>query len=170
MYDISQNPALNYNSKEAQIELRRMTSHLPSKAEVYLIGGSVRNALFREFHQTVLTQRDYAQVVVNGSAEYRRYLAELGFVERQYPSRQDEQVVFSKALNNTAQLGDSYTNWLVFDMHTVDGTTIEDNEINNVCFTINGCAIKASELYNTPWETAVIQILPTAVQDIKTNS
>lgn len=70
-------------------------------------------------------------------------------------------------LNERAKEGDSYINWLVFDMHTVDGTTIEENIRSNVAFTINGCAINARDLFTKPGKDALIQVLPTALQDIR---
>jgi hypothetical protein len=158
---------LNYNSDEARESFRKVVSGTPASVDAYLVGGSIRNALFRAFHGKVLTQRDYDQVVTKGSQTYRDYLASQGFEERLYPSRQDEQVAFSKPLNERASAGDSYVNWLVFDLHTVDGTTIEHNIKTEVCFTVNGCAIRTSDIFTRPWQDAVIQVLPTALQDIK---
>jgi hypothetical protein len=166
MQDSNHPLELNYNSAEAEQALRKVVAGLPQTTEVYLIGGAVRNSLFRMFHGTVLTQRDYDQVITKGSQTYGDYLASLGYRARPYPSRQDEQIVYSKALNEHAQNGDSYVNWLVFDMHTMDGTTIEWNIKNNAAFTINGCAVNVRDLYTKPWQDAVIQVLATAVQDI----
>jgi hypothetical protein len=158
---------LNYNSEEARRALHAAMTGLPPSVDVYLIGGAVRNALFREFHGVVLAQRDYDQVIIKDSKEYAEYLAGLGYLARPYPSRQDEQIVYSLALNEQAKDGDSYVNWLVFDMHTVDGTTIEQNMLRSAAFTINGCAIRGNDLFARPWREAVIPVLPTAVQDIK---
>lgn len=158
---------LNYNSAEARESLRQALANLPEGVEMYLIGGAVRNAVIRMMHGVTLIQRDYDQVVTKGSDRYTQYLRSLGYEERPYPSRQDEQVVYSKALNEKAKLGDSYTNWLVFDIHTVDGTTIEDNIKNNVAFTINGLAVNARDLYEKPLRDALIQAIPTTLEDIK---
>lgn len=165
--DDNQPLELNYNSDEARQSLRQTLTNFPEEVEVYLIGGAIRNALFRMLHGIVLTQRDYDQVITKGSKPYREYLKSLGFEERPYPSRQDEQVAYDKPLNEYAKDGDSYVNWLVFDMHTVDGTTIDENIRNNVAFSINGCAVNARDLYVKPWQEALVQILPTAIQDIK---
>jgi hypothetical protein len=158
---------LNYNSSEAEHSLREAIRGLPDGVELYLVGGAVRNALIREIHSTRLTQRDYDQVITKGSKIYTDYLASLGYDERPYPSHQDEQVVYSFPLNEEAKKGDSYQNWLVLDLHTVDGTTIEENLRNNAAFTINGCALNARDLYDKPLQDALIQALPTALQDIK---
>lgn len=158
---------LNYNSDEARATLHKTFSGLPQEIEVYLVGGAIRNALFRMFHGEVLTQRDYDQVITHGSQDYKNYLSRLGYDNRPYPSHQDIQIVYSKALNEKAQEGDSYVNWLVFDLHTVDGTTIEDNLKYNAAFTINGCAVRANELFTKPWRDCLIQAFPSALDDIK---
>jgi hypothetical protein len=159
--------ALNYNSREAERFLREVIRGLPEDVELYLVGGAIRNALIREIHGITPTQRDYDQVVTKGSKIYTEYLASLGYDERPYPSHQDEQVVYSFPLNEDAKKGDSYINWLVLDLHTVDGTTIEDNLRNNAAFTINSCALNARDLYDKSLQDALIQALPMALQDIK---
>ena len=52
-------------------------------------------------------------------------------------------------------------------LHTVDGTTIEQNIVHNSPFTVNGCAVNARDVFTKPWEDALIQVLPTSLQDIK---
>ena len=165
---ISKQPLrLNYNSDAAHTAFKKVMTGLPPSVELYLIGGSLRNALYREFHNEKLIQRDYDQVVTKGSKEYIEYLRSLGYNERPYPSNQDKQVVYNMALSSKAEAGDSYDHWLVLDLHTVDGSTIEENIKYNAGFTINGCAIKASDLFSKPWKEAIVEVLPTAVQDIK---
>jgi len=158
---------LNYNLPEAETYLREVATNLPDGIEVYIIGGSIRNALIRETRGDILTQRDYDLVVTRGSKRFTAYLETLGYEARPYPSHQDEQVVYSKPLNEEAKNGDSYVNWLVFDIHTMDGTTIEENIKDNVAFTVNGCALNLRDLYFGSWQHKLIQVLPTALQDIK---
>jgi hypothetical protein len=74
--------------------------------------------------------------------------------------------VFNKVLV-TQEPNFDYTDYIVFDMHTMDGTTIEYNIQNFVAFTINGCAVDAREILDTPWEKSLIEVLPGALQDIK---
>jgi hypothetical protein len=167
MPNLSEPLRLNYNSPNAETELHRTISNLPTGVEAYLISGSVRNALYRDFHHAVLIQRDYDLVITKGSLECREYLTEIGYEARPYPSRQNEQVVFCKALNEQAHQGNSYLNWLVLDMHTVDGTTIEENIKYNAGFSINGCAVNAKKLFTKPLKESVVELLPTAIQDIK---
>ncbi len=158
---------LNYNNDEAYEELKRISQNIPKECEVYLISGSVRNALYKKFHGEKLIQRDYDQVVIKGAKEYTEYLTKNGYIKREYPSKQNEQVIYAKALNEHAKEGDSYINWLVFDLHTLEGTSIQENIINNTAFTINGCVINMRKLFNDPLENQVIEILPGAIEDIK---
>jgi hypothetical protein len=156
---------LNFNSNEAKFEFQKVVENIPPELELYLVGGALRNALFKLFHGVALTQRDYDQVVTKGSADYTKYLDGLGFEEHPYPSRQDVQTVYRKPLFDGAN--EDYHDWLVFDMHTVDGTTIEDNLKFNVGFTINGTAMRLSDTLTKPWDEVIIETLPTAIQDIK---
>jgi hypothetical protein len=135
--------------------------------EVYLIGGAVRNAVIRMTHGAILPQRDYDQVITQGSKSYTTYLKSLGYEEHPYPSQQDEQVVYRKLFDEQKREDTGYAYWLVYDMHTMDGTTIEQNIKNNAAFTINGCAINARDLFTKPWQDALIQALPTALRDIE---
>ena len=61
---------LNYNSVEAEHCLREVVHNLPDGIEVYMIGGAIRNALIREIHGNILTQRDYDLVITKGSKKF----------------------------------------------------------------------------------------------------
>ena len=41
-------------------------SNIPEYVETYIVGGTVRNFLIREFSGQDLTQRGYDQVITNG--------------------------------------------------------------------------------------------------------
>jgi hypothetical protein len=157
---------LKYNSEKIEAEFRAVVANLPSDVEVYLVGGSVRNAVMREFQRHNLIQRDYDQVVTKGTLQYEKYLEGLGFSENPYPSHQDIKTVYRKKILPGA-IEENYLDWIVFDMHTMDGTDIEHNIKNSVAFTINGCAVKMQDILSQPWKRAIIEGLPGAVQDIK---
>jgi tRNA nucleotidyltransferase/poly(A) polymerase len=59
---------LKFNTQSARSEFERAVRNLPEEIDLYIVGGSVRNALIREFHGQDLVQRDYDQVITNGSA------------------------------------------------------------------------------------------------------
>ena len=157
---------LKYNTKEAEAEFRRVMSNIPEGVELYLVGGAVRNSLIREFHGQDLIQRDYDQVITKGTEQYKEYLESQGFKENPYPSHQDIQTVYNKVLVHGEPNFD-YNDYIVFDMHTMDGTNITYNIEKFVAFTINGCAIKGRDALTKPWEDVLIEVLPGAVQDIK---
>ncbi|MFA5004464.1 MAG: hypothetical protein WC498_04290 [Candidatus Saccharimonadales bacterium] len=157
---------LMYNTKEAEAEFRRVMLGIPEDIEHYIVGGAVRNSLIREFHSQDLTQRDYDQVITKGTKQYEKYLESLGFKENPYPSHQDVQTVYNKILVSSEPNWD-YNDYIVFDMHTMDGTDIAYNIEKFVAFTINGCAIKGQDVLTRPWESALIEVLPGAIQDIK---
>lgn len=156
---------INYNSKEAETEFHSLVQNLPEDVSMYLVGGALRNALIRNYHGEILKQRDYDQVITTGTDSYIKFLESRGYVCRPYPGR-TVQVVYSKALNDEAAKGDSYVNWLVFDMHTLDGTNVEHSLRNEVGLTINGFAIKAQDILAADWEERLI-VLPGALEDIK---
>ena len=157
---------LKYNTKEAEAEFRKVMSDIPKDVELYIVGGSVRNSLIREFHGQDLIQRDYDQVITKGTKQYEKYLESLGFVEQPYPSHQDIQTVYDKVLVQGVPNWD-YDDYIVFDMHTMDGTDIAYNIEKFVAFTINGCAIRAQDVLTKRWEDALIEVSPGAIQDIK---
>jgi hypothetical protein len=157
---------LRYNTKEAESEFRRAMSNIPEDVELYIVGGAVRNALIREFHGQDLVQRDYDQVITKGTEQYRRYLESLGFRENPYPSNQDIQTVYNKTLF-PGEVNWDYHDWIVFDMHTMDGTDIAYNIKKFVAFTVNGCAIKGQDVLTRPWKDALVEVLPGAIEDIK---
>jgi len=157
---------LKYNTPEAEAEFRRAMSGIPEGVELYIVGGSVRNSLIREFHGQDLIQRDYDQVITKGTKQYEQYLESLGFIEHAYPSHQDIQTVYNKTLV-PGEANWDYHDWIVFDMHTMDGTDITYNIKKFVGFTINGCAIKGQDVLTTPWQDALVEVLPGAIQDIK---
>ena len=157
---------LKYNTKEAELEFRRVMTNLPEEVELYIVGGSVRNSLIREFHGQDLIQRDYDQVITKGTKSYEKYLESLGFKENPYPSHQDTQTVYNKVLVQGEPNWD-YDDYIVFDMHTMDGTNIAYNIENFVAFTINGCAIMAQDVLTKPWKDALVEVLPGSIQDIK---
>lgn len=156
---------INYNSKEAEIEFRNLVQDLPNDVSMYMVGGALRNALIRHYQGEILKQRDYDQVITAGTESYIKVLESRGYVCRPYPGR-TTQVVYSKALNDEAIKGDSYENWLVFDIHKMDGTTIANNLKDEVGLTVNGFAIKAQDIFAGDWEERLI-VLPGALEDIK---
>ncbi len=154
---------LNFNSVEDKKVLQTVCSNLPDDVEVYLIGGALRNALFRYFHGYVLPQRDYDQIITKNSNSYFKYLTGLGFVKGRID--RPTQRVMRKAHTGNPDMED-YHQWIVFDNHMVDDTTPLENLQSSVGLTVNGCALSMRELFSDGWFSKLIS-LPGALNDIK---
>lgn len=154
---------LNFNSQAAIDKFKEVINNLPEDIEVYIVGGSIRNAIFRSIYGEKLTQRDYDQVVTKNSNKYLDYLKSCGF----YLGKLDRptQKVYAYDLVPNPE-DDSYIDSLVFDIHTMDGTTIEDNLRFNSGFTINGFALPIRKVFDKNWINHIIQ-LPGAIEDMK---
>ena len=156
-------PSLNFISKKALNEFRAVIENLPSQVELFIVGGSIRNAIYRELFGQILPQRDYDQVATSQSLAYLEYLKSmefhLGKIDR------PTQKVYIKDLSKNPK-PDSYDDYLVFDIHTMDGTTILENLSMSSGFTINGFALPARKALDKDWMDHIIQ-LPGALNDMQ---
>lgn len=155
--------ALNFNSKKAQEVFEKVVAGLPEDVEVYIVSGAIRNAVFRELHGEVLTQRDYDQVTTAGSKEYIAYLKSLDF-ENGNIQRETQKMLVKSLTRKPSPEG--YKDWLVFDIHTMDGTTIMENLKYHSGFTINGFALNIKDATADDWMDKLI-MLPEALNDMK---
>ena len=143
--------------------MRNVISNLPDSVEVYLVGGAIRNALVKKYHGETWVQRDYDQAITSGSPRYLAQLEQLGFSRGSIDTA--EHIVMAKPLKEDGK-EHSYDDNLVFDMHTVDGTTIEDNLKYSTALSINGFALSLRHVFDEGWEDKLIQ-LPGALDSIK---
>jgi hypothetical protein len=151
------------NNPDALQVFQDITDHLPADCEVFIVGGAVRNALYYHYHSERLRQRDYDQIVTRGSQKYLDFLkSEQFFVSKVL--REDQIVLARSLVPNPPQ--ESYDDYVVFDTHTVDGTTGIDNLRYNVGLTINGFAISLRDILSENWVEHIIE-LPGAIHDIK---
>ena len=157
------NSQIFFYSDTAKEAMRNVISNLPDGVDVYLVGGAIRNALVKKYHGETWVQRDYDQAITNGSQQYLAELERLGFSRGAINNT--DHVVMSKPLKENGQAV-SYEDNLVFDMHTVDGTTIEDNLKYSTALSINGFALSLRHVFDEGWEDKLIQ-LPGALDSIK---
>lgn len=143
--------------------LQDVVTGLPADCEVYLIGGAVRNALYRHYHGETLRQRDFDQIVLKGSADYLAYLKSLGFFESKV--LQVDQIIMVYDLVPDAD-PTSYDDSVVFDTHTLDGTTVMDNLLYHSGHSINGFALSMRDIFDPNWAEKVIE-LPGAKEDLQ---
>lgn len=156
-------PSLNFISQKALDQFRLVLDNLPNEVELYIVGGSVRNAIYRELFGKILPQRDYDQVATTNSATYLEYLRSLDFHLGKI-DRPTQKVYIKDLIENPAP--ESYDDYLVFDIHTMDNTTIEENLRHSSGFTINGFALPIRNAFDKHWMDAIIQ-LPGALDDMK---
>lgn len=143
--------------------MRRTVSSLSDSIEVYLVGGAIRNALIRQYHNETWVQRDYDQVITSGSQQYLMQLEKLDFSRGRIDST--KHVFMAKPLKKNGK-EPSYVDNLVYDIHLADGTTIEYNLKYSTALSINGFALSLHHVFDEDWEGKVIQ-LPGALDSIK---
>ena len=152
-----------FYSEDAKKAMRDVINNLPHTVDAYLVGGAIRNALVKKYHDETWVQRDYDQAITSGSSEYLAQLEKLGFSRGSINNA--KHVVMAKQLKEDGKEL-SYEDNLVFDMHTVDGTTIEDNLKYSTALSINGFALPLRNIFDEDWEGKLIQ-LPGALDSIK---
>ncbi|MGK2896243.1 MAG: hypothetical protein ACSLEY_01385 [Candidatus Saccharimonadales bacterium] len=157
------NSQIFFYSDAAKDAVQSVIQSLPDGVEVYLVGGAIRNALVKKYHDETWVQRDYDQAITSGSSQYLAQLEQLGFSQGGISNI--EHIVMVKPLKADGQVG-SYEDNIVFDMHTVDGTTIEDNLKYSTALSINGFALPLRNIFDEDWEDKLIQ-LPGALESIK---
>lgn len=157
------NSQIFFYSDAAKDAMRSVINSLPNDVEVYLVGGAIRNALVKKYHDETWVQRDYDQAITSGSSRYLAQLEQLGFNRGSIDNA--EHVVMAKPLKEDGKEL-SYDDNLVFDMHTVDGTTIGDNLKYSTALSINGFALQLRYIFDEDWEARLIQ-LPGALDSIK---
>lgn len=141
-----------------------LVNNLPDGVEVYLVAGTVRNAIHKFFHgQDSLQQRDYDQIVTKGSDKYLEYLKSQGF----YPGRiqrPTQKVMIKSFVGNDDP--EDFANNLVFDVNLVDNISAIDNLEKHVGLTVNGNAISIRDIFSEDWQNKLVS-LPGALEAIK---
>lgn len=155
--------AIYFHSENSRKAMFDLVKNLPSEVEVYLVGGAVRNALINKYHNETWRQRDYDQIVTNGSETYFSYLESTGFSIGTL-DRLAQRVMVKPVIEDAKTI--SYEDNLVLDIHMVDGTSVEDNLRNETGLLINGFALSLRDIFDENWLDKLIQ-LPSALECIK---
>lgn len=155
---------IDFKDERGQKVFEEVIKNLPEDVEVYLIAGSLRNAIDRYFHSdSKLEQRDYDQVVTKGSEKYLVYLKSLGFYDGRI-QRPTQKVIIKSFVGNEDP--EDFTNNLVFDIHLMDGTNAIDNLKKYVGLTVNGNAISIKDIFSESWQDKLVS-LPGALRAIE---
>ena len=138
--------------------------NLPKDVEVYLIAGTIRNAIDKYFHSDRnLFQRDYDQIVTKGSDKYIAYLKDLGFYKGRI--QRPTQKVLIKSFVGNEDISD-FANNLVFDVHLMDGTDAMDNLKKHVGLLLNGNALSIRDVFSNDWQGKLVSF-PGALDSIE---
>lgn len=155
---------IDFKDERGRKVFELVVENLPEDVEVYLIAGSLRNAIDRHFHSgSKLEQRDYDQIVIKGSDKYLAYLKNLGFYDGRI-QRPKQRVQIKSFVGNEDP--EDFANNLVFDIHLMDGSDALENLKNHVGLTVNGNAISIRDIFSNDWQNKLVS-LPGALQSIK---
>jgi hypothetical protein len=155
---------IDFKDSRGREVFENLVKNLPKDIEVYLVAGTVRNAIHRYFHGgDSLEQRDYDQIVVKGSDKYLEYLREIGFYEGRI--QRPTQKVMIKSFVGSEDPED-FANNLVFDINLVDSTSATDNLEKHVGLTVNGNAISIRDIFSENWQEKLVS-LPNALEAIR---
>lgn len=155
---------IDFKNERGQKVFEEVIKNLPDDVEVYLIAGSIRNAIDRYFHNdSTLGQRDYDQIVTKGGEKYLAYLKSLGFYDGRI-QRPTQKVLIKSFVGNEDP--EDFTNNLVFDIHLMDDTTALENLREHVGLTVNGNAISIRDIFTESWQDKLVS-LPGALQAIE---
>lgn len=155
---------IDFKDERGRKVFEEVIKNLPQDVEVYLIAGSLRNAIDRYFHNdTKLEQRDYDQIVTKGSDKYLTHLKSLGFYDGRI-QRPTQKVLIKTFVGSEDP--DDFANNLVFDIHLMDDTKAMDNLKKHVGLTVNGNAISIRDIFSDDWQDKLVS-LPGALQSIE---
>jgi len=140
---------------------RELEKSVPSKSQLFLIGGTLRNSVFFHFFKKKIKQRDYDLVFMGNRKSFLNNLKNLKFKYGKIKRR--NQVVLKKGIiDNPKNIHD----YVVLDIcfyHRKSPNEILREKIN---FTINGFLINIKEIFSDTWMKKLIT-LPHSIADIK---
>lgn len=155
---------IDFKDERGRKVFEEVIKNLPEDVEVYLIAGSLRNAIDRYFHDdSSLEQRDYDQIVTKGTDKYLAYLKSLGFYDGRI-QRPTQKVLIKSFVGNEDP--EDFANNIVFDIHLMEGTNAMDNLKKHVGLTVNGNAISIRDILSVDWQDKLVS-LPGAIQSIE---
>lgn len=136
---------------------------IPENTEVYIFGGSIRNALYFEFFKEEMTQRDYDCIVIGDGELFAKNLVEVGFVFGSKNSDKDKILKIARNQNPVH----IYNDWLYLDCKIFpSGSDIKSILEKISDLTISGVALNVKDVDSLNWRTKIISI-DNAVKDIE---
>lgn len=135
---------------------------VPHGAQVYLVGGAARNAMYDYVFHKALPQRDYDISFYGDVAAFVKNLRKLDFTYGKI--RRKHEITLKKTKVAKPEKG-GYSDYVVFDLHLSDEKSILKNLQTEANFTINGFAIPLKSVASKDWIKKVVS-LPVAWQDL----
>ncbi len=136
---------------------------IPKNTEVYIFGGSIRNALYFEFFKEEMTQRDYDCIVIGDGELFAKNLAEVGFIFGSKNSDKDKILKIARNQNPVH----IHNDWLYLDCKIfANGSNIKPILEKISDLTISGVALNIKDVDSLDWRTKIIGI-ENAVKDIE---
>lgn len=132
--------------------LKEVITCIPKRKKVYLVGGSVRNALFYKYFKKNLPLRDYDVFISRNSKEFISNLRKKGFTYGKL-KRKDERVLKKKRFPKAKKLKD----FVFIDIHFSRGNIMKNLQKSSN-FTINGSALPLEKVTDKNWEKEIISV------------
>lgn len=151
------------NDVSTDFILRETRDSAPEGGKIYIFGGTLRNALFYEFYNEKLTQRDYDCIVLGDGEKFMENLLQKGFVLGKKNTPKSK--VFKKArIENPSH---EFDDWVYLDCKIFNSEESIFSILSNITdFTISGLALDINDVWSPVWLEKIIMI-PNTLDDIK---
>lgn len=134
---------------------------IPIKTKIYIVGRTIRNAVYYEYFKEKLPQRDYDLIVIGNSKKFISNLREKNFISGKV-QRKDEIVLKKGKIPNPKII----TDYVILDIHLSKGKDIRRMIKSEANFTYNCIVLLLKEANSINWYKKLIS-LPGALIDLK---
>lgn len=143
--------------------LKKVNGCVPDNCELFLTGGTTRNAVYYSMFGEKLTQRDYdMNFIGKGWKEFSECLRfEKGFEYGKI--KREHQIVFRKPLVENAE---PYEDYIYLDVHFYEDRDIKEIIEKEINFSISSFCLNIKFINESEWKENLIS-LPKAFEDIR---
>ncbi len=136
---------------------------VPIETQVYLFGGTVRNAIYFNYFNEEMTQRDFDCIVIGDGEKFADNLIKAGFIYGNKNSEKSKVLKKARISNPEHQ----YDDWLYLDCKIYPNSENVEDILKRISdFTISGVALNMQDIEVSNWKDKIIAI-PNAVSDIQ---
>jgi hypothetical protein len=156
-------PPLFLKNQSTKDILNEVKNLIPRNTQVYLFGGTVRNALYYEFFNEEIQQRDFDCIVIGDGETFAQNLFGSGFLIGKKNSRGAK--ILKKA--RISDLSDNFDDWVYLDCKIYESDRDIESILQKISdLTISGVALDLNESNDSDWMNKV-RALPFAIEDLK---